>query len=474
MSVTWPRGFRAAAVIAGIKPSGRPDLALIVRDDASGTGGGLGGAHAVGAAVGAAGVAGAVGAAVHAPGVGCAMVFTRNNLVGAPVVVGRRLRAGLMDGTGRVPRAILINAGNSNAATGERGVRDALSCCAAAAGLIGCTQQEVVPCSTGVIGRLLAVENIERALPGLVGLLSAGESADAAAGGAIMTTDRVPKAARREVAIDGMTVRIGAIAKGAGMIAPRLDSAKGMPTPSATMLAFVTTDAPIDSVTMQAALEAAMDETFNRISVDNHASCSDTVLCLSSGLAATKATAAASTTAKPTGVAASADAGSRGPNIVAGTKAYAAFAAALKDVCADLAMQIVQDGEGATRVFEVNVTGAPDNAAADRIASEVVNSPLVKCAVHGRDPNWGRIVTAAGNAGIAFDVATCALSIGPVEVFRGGQPMAEALNDPRLKDAMGAKMVVFALRVGNGVGKGRMTGCDLTAEYVSINAEYTT
>lgn len=420
MAVTYPAGFRAAALKAGIKPSGKIDLALIVRDAKS-----------------------------PRDRSGCAMVFTQNRLIGAPIVIGRDLRSRTLKGE-IVPSAVLINAGNSNSATGDQGVKDAKACCEAVARQLGLGSEDVVPSSTGVIGRLLPVEKITSRAAELVTCLASGEAADASAAEAIMTTDLVPKVARREIRLSGGTVRIGAIAKGSGMIAPRLDSAYAPLSPSATMLAFITTDAPIDSVLLQHALDAVAGVSFNCISVDNHASCSDTVVCMSSGQA--------------TGV----------DPLKAGSSELAVFTDALRSLCMDLAMQVVTDGEGATRIFTVRVSGTRNDLEASTIAREVVNSPLVKCAIHGQDPNWGRIVTAAGNAGVDFDINATSLSLGPVVVFEMGRPLPEALTDPRLKPTLAAKALIAELRVGSGPGRGHMIGCDLSAQYVRINADYTT
>lgn len=424
MSVTFPLGFTASGATAGIKPSGKPDLCLIARD-----------------------------AATDGGATGCAMVFTANAVTGAPVIVGKRRRAAVLSGALATPRAVLVNAGNSNAATGQQGVADAEACCAAAAALLACGSEGVVPSSTGVIGRALPVGKIIAALPGLAGSLARGESADAAAAAAIMTTDTVPKAARAEYRETApgqtRTIRLGAIAKGSGMIAPRLDSAFAPPAASATMLAFVTTDAPIASVALQRAAEAACSGSFDRVNVDNHPSCSDTVIVLASGAAG-------------------------GPPITLGTEAYDRFAKALRGVCEDLARQVIIDGEGATRIFRISIRGASSDDAARRMCAEVVSSPLVKCAIHGQDPNWGRIVTAAGNAGVWFDTAHASLTIGGVEVYRSGVPLGEALGDPRLKGAMAGKEVLLELVVGHGPGAWWMIGCDLSKDYVTINAEYTT
>ena len=420
MSVTFPLGFRAAAATAGIKPSGKPDLALIVRDE----------------------VPGAVA--------GCAMSFTRNQLVGAPVIIGQAARSTALAG-GRAVRAVLINAGNSNAATGEQGLLAARACMAAVAERLTSAAEEVLPSSTGVIGRPFPVAKVTAAIPGLTQSLARGDAADTAAAAAIMTTDLVPKTARAQVELDGVTIRIGAMAKGSGMIAPRLDSATPA-LPSGTMLAFITTDAPIASTDLQAALDQVTDDTFNAISVDNHPSCSDTVVVLSSGQAV--------------------DGGVQA--VRRGDKRFAVFTKALHELCWNLANQIVTDGEGATRVFDVYITGAPSVQAARAVAREIVNSPLVKCAIHGRDPNWGRIVTAAGNAGVPFNPNRASLSLGPVRVYNKGVPMVEALSDHRLADHLAGKRIAVNLELGAGPAAARMVGCDLSAQYVSINADYTT
>ncbi len=426
MSITFPGGFRAWGTRAGIKPSGKPDLAMIVRDGPTDR-------------------------------AGSAMVFTRSVIVGAPVIIGREARASLLSPVGSpgrlaALRAVLVNAGNSNSATGQPGIDDARACMSAAAALLGCDAREVLPSSTGIIGRPLPVDKITRQLPELHASLARGDEADRRAAEAIMTTDMRPKTSRREVVIDGRAIRIGAIAKGSGMIAPRLDSARGPSAPSATMLAFITTDAFVASADLQDLLERTSGASFERISVDNHPSCSDTVVCVASGA-------------------------SPGPRLVPGTAGFVAFASAMAEVCDELSMAIIRDGEGATRIFRVRVRGAAREADAAMIAREVVNSPLVKCAIHGRDPNWGRLVTAAGNAGVSFDPHLASLKIGPVEVFRAGVPITPALSDPRLKDAMsgGAQgLVECELTIGDGPGESFMIGCDLSREYVTINADYTT
>ncbi len=431
MSITRPLGFRAAATTAGIKPSGRPDLALIVCDTITPLA--LKG-H---------------GATIESR-LASAAVFTRNAVVGAPIEVGRHWRARHLQGRASALRAVLINAGCSNAATGEAGVQDAKLTMRMAASLIGCSHDEVMPSSTGVIGHRLPVSKIEAALPALVKSLARGHEADAQASHAIMTTDLVPKQAHREIEVHGHAIHIGAIAKGSGMIAPRLDSAADTGgSPYGTMLAFITTDICLNRTCLQLALQYACRESFDCVSVDAHPSCSDTVLLLASG----------ATPVRP---------------FHREDPEFHGFQAALTSLCQELATKVVRDGEGATRLFRIDVRGASGNDAAAAMARAVVDSPLVKCAIHGRDPNWGRIVTAAGNTGFAFDPAEASLTIGGVEVYSAGVPTELGKTDPRLIAAMNTDPVICELIVGTGPGRAWMMGCDLSAEYVRINADYTT
>jgi len=400
-SITRCRGFTAAGGTCGVKPSGKPDLMLLTAE------------------------------------VPCAAaaVFTRNRVVGAPVTVNQRhLRA-----TGSVARAIVCNSGFSNSATGARGIRDAEAMCRAVAARVGCSPEQVLVCSTGVIGRPMPMTKI---LPGIArthGRLARGPRADAAAAAAILTTDLAAKSAARRLSLEGRSVNLGGIAKGSGMIAPDL----------ATMLVFITTDCAITPRALQAALRQAARKSFNRISVDQHTSPSDTVLVLASGLAGHR------------------------PIATSSGRGYVAFLAALTDLCRDLAYQIVADGEGATRVFRVRVSGARSVDDADRVGRAIVNSPLVKTAVHGADPNWGRIVTAAGYSGAAIRVERMSLAINGVTVYRRGVPVA--VRAPRrLAAIMRRKEITFTLDVGLGSASVEWLGCDLSRGYIRINADYTT
>lgn len=456
MSITRPMGFRAAATTAGIKPSGKSDLALIVCD--------------IPAPDSPAGrIAAKEGVAIESR-LSSAAVFTRNQVVGAPVELGRKWRSAYLtnwergaematkSGVGPL-RAVLINAGCSNAATGSAGVEDAKVTMRAVAERYGCAMECVLPSSTGIIGHRLPVDKITNAMPAITQGLARNKDADEATARAIMTTDLVPKSAHREIEINGHAVHLAAICKGSGMIAPSLDAwgeIGGPPgSPHGTMLAFITTDACIDAPCLQMALEHACRESFDRVSVDAHPSCSDTVICMASGHAAMAP-------------------------IHRNDPAFFGFQQALTSLCEELAMKVVRDGEGATRVFRVEVKGARSNDEAVKIARAVVDSPLVKCAIHGKDPNWGRIVTAAGNAGVKFDPAESSLTLsaasggGSVEVYRHGLPTGVSKTDAKLLAAMNADPVLATLTVGHGPGHGFMLGCDLSAKYVSINADYTT
>ncbi len=409
-SVTLPRGFRAAGTTCGIKPSGKPDMSLIVAD------------------------------------VPCAAaaVFTTNRVPSAPVTVGRRhIRSGKA-------RAFVINSGCANAATGKQGEANAIAMCKHVAEVMQAqgtpiSPREVLPSSTGVIGPQLPMDKIARGIGQLAAGLSRGPEADRQAAQGIMTTDLVPKAGNVSFKLNGRTVRIGGIAKGSGMIAPNL----------ATMLVYLATDAAISPAMLRQALRTATGASFNRISVDQHTSPSDTVAILASGLAGHK-------------------------TITATGRAFRLFVEKLTDLCKNLAYQIVQDGEGATRVFHVTVTGARSEREADRVARAVVDSPLVKTAVHGCDPNWGRIVTAAGYAGVPITPAKLTLTIGKlgrpgVTVFSKGVPCdLTKAQQRRLDSAMTAHDVAFTLTLGRGKAEVTWLGCDLSREYIRINADYTT
>ena len=398
-----PKGFRAAGVRCGLKPSGALDLALVVSDRPCTT----------------------------------AAVTTTNRSVGAPVVVVREhLRH-------RGTRAIVCNSGNANVATGRKGHTDAISMTRQVAERIGCAPHHVLPASTGVIGHMLDMKKIGRGIDDASDALDRGGAADANAATAILTTDLVAKPAHRRIRLGRHQVTIGGIAKGSGMIAPNM----------ATMLAFVTTDADVARPVLARALRRATADSFNRISVDQHTSPSDMVIVLANGAAGNPRVATEGAHAKK-------------------------LADAIADLCSDLAYQIVRDGEGANRVIRVTVRRASSRADADRVAQAVVNSPLVKTAVHGGDPNWGRIVTAAGYSGAALDTNRLSLHIGPKRdacVFRRGGPVKlDAKQTRRLERLMRGDEVRFTLDLGLGTAETEWLGCDLSRDYVRINADYTT
>jgi glutamate N-acetyltransferase / amino-acid N-acetyltransferase len=350
-----------------------------------------------------------------------AAVFTKNRVVAAPVVVARRnLRAA----RGRV-RALLVNAGNANCAT-RTGEQVALECVEATARALGTKPEEVLPASTGVIGVELDARLIIDALPALVAGLSADRFEDAAR--AIMTTDLAMKTAFAQV----KGARIAGMTKGSGMIHPRM----------ATTLAFVTTDAVIAPDALRTALKRACEKTFNRISVDGDTSTNDTLAVLANGASGAR------------------------PRVTA-------FQDALSEVLESLARQIVKDGEGAKKLITIDIEGATSERAAERIARCIANSPLVKTAIGGSDPNWGRILCAAGNSGIAFDPRRVDIDLQGVAVCREG--LAADFSEDELKARLDEPecSVKFTIR-GRGRGKARFWTCDFTEEYIRINGSYRT
>jgi len=390
--VTFARGFRGAVAAAGVKHGvpERDDVAVIASDRPC-TAAGL---------------------------------FTTNQVIAAPCVVTRRhLAAGTL-------RAIVVNSGNANACTGEQGEHDAVAMARAAAALVGSTPFEVAVASTGVIGVPLPVERIAKAVAGMKLSPDAGESVARA----IMTTDTKPKLAQREVTLSRGSVRLGGVAKGAGMIHPQM----------ATLLAFVTCDADVDAPTLRAALGSAADRTFNAISIDGDTSTNDMLLVVANGAS----------------------------GVTVGEPDLPAFTDALTTICADLAQQVVADGEGVTRVFEVHVRGALSDAEAKLAARTITTSNLVKTAIHGADPNWGRILAAAGRSGARVDQTRASVRIGDQAVYADGAP--RVFDAAAVRRIFSAARIAIEVDLGVGAGEARAWGTDLSAEYVRINAEYTT
>jgi glutamate N-acetyltransferase/amino-acid N-acetyltransferase len=391
-----PRGFRTGAVKAGIKPSGGLDLALLVAESPCAAAG----------------------------------TFTTNRVCAAPVKWCREhLPASDV-------RAIVVNAGNANAATGREGDANAARTASAAARLLGCRPEQVLVASTGVIGRQLPMDRLEEGLSRAWSALSAEESGFRTSAQAILTTDTRPKIISLPIAGGSQPYSLLGMAKGAAMIGPRM----------ATMLAFLLTDAPVGAEQLQPILSEAVDNSFNCLSVEGHTSTNDTVLILSNSTGREAALQGASLTS---------------------------FASAVRSACETLAQLMAADGEGATHFITIDVEGCASREEARTIARGVADSALVKTAIHGADPNWGRIVSAAGYVGVPFREAELSLWINGVAVYQAGTPTqfdAGSLS----ADLRANRDVHLRLTFERGDGRIRFWTCDLTAEYVRLNADYTT
>ena len=356
-------------------------------------------------------------------------VFTVNRAQAAPIIVSRRNLATAAGHT----RAIVVNSGCANACTGGDGMQHAEAMAARTASTIGCAIGEVLVASTGVIGVKLDIDKVTRGISAAASALAVEGGNDAAR--AIMTTDPFPKTASVEVTTAAGSFRVGGIAKGSGMIEPNM----------ATMLGFVTMDAAVEPALLQRALKAVVDDTFNAITVDGECSTNDCVFALANGAS----------------------------GVVLGSDDYPVLIEALRQVCEPLAIGIVRGGEGATKLVTVRVTGAASDADARRAARAIANSPLVKTAIHGGDPNWGRLVAVAGRSGSEFVLERAIVRIGPIELFSSGVPHDE--RAPQAAEYLKGKDLVVSVDLGTGgSGTSQMWTCDLSAEYVRINAEYRT
>ena len=403
--ITAPKGFMAAGISAGLKSTGGKDLALILSQT-----------EAIAAGV-----------------------FTTSQVRAACVDYCRqRLQAKAS------ARAILCNAGQANAATGEPGWSDAIESAELLAQELNVSPNAVLLASTGVIGKRIKMDALRQALPQLVRRADEKGGADAAE--AITTTDLVSKEIALETTIEGRPVRIGGIAKGSGMIAPNM----------ATMLGFITCDAAVSTGLWHEMLKRAVDKSFNQITVDGDTSTNDCVLALANGQSRTTAITEKSQNAKK-------------------------LEGMLTEVCQYLAKAIARDGEGATCLIEVHVGGAPDDKAASQVAKTIAGSSLVKSAVFGRDPNWGRIAAAAGRAGVKFHQDELNIRLGDIVLMQNGQPLEfdrSAASNYLASAAAGEYLkedtVLISVEIGVGSGKSTAWGCDLTYKYVEINAEYTT
>jgi len=386
-------GFRFSGISAGIKKHGKKDLGLICAD-------GL---------------------------VSAAGLFTTCSVKAAPVVLDMdRLKGGKV-------RAVIVNSGNANACTGDQGMMDAVETCKLLANELGVVESEVLVSSTGVIGQKLPVEKIYSAIPELVSSLDAN-SADSFTE-SIMTTDSFPKMHSVTKIIGGKEVTVAGIAKGAGMISPNM----------ATMLAYIMTDADIDSKMLDHALKVATEASFNSITVDGDMSTNDTVIALASGAS--------------------------GVHIAEGEAGHLKFLEMLEDVMIALAKMIVKDGEGATKLVEINIRGADTKDDARRAALKIANSPLVKTAFYGEDANWGRIAAAVGGAGIAMVEAKLDIFFGGVQIVKGGLFAGGDAEEKATKE-MKKDEIILVVDLNLGPHEARIWTCDLTHDYIRINAEY--
>ncbi|PWA92700.1 arginine biosynthesis bifunctional protein [Artemisia annua] len=403
--VTAAEGFNAAGMYGGLRALGpKPDLALVTCD-------------------------------VDAVAAG---TFTKNVVAAAPVVYCKRTLE-----KSKTARAVLINAGQANAATGDAGYQDVIDCSNALAKLLQVRPDEILIESTGVIGQRIKKEPLLNSLPKLISLLSPSVEAADTAAVAITTTDLVSKSVAVELEIGGTRIRIGGMAKGSGMIHPNMG----------TLLGVITTDALIDTDVWRKMVQIAVNRSFNQITVDGDTSTNDTIIALASGLS--------------------------GSNMISALQSSEAtqLQMCLDAVMQGLAKSIAWDGEGATCLVEVTVTGAGGEAEAAKIARSVASSSLTKAAIYGRDPNWGRIACAAGYAGIPFDSNALRIALGDILLMEGGQPLPfdRSAASNYLKEAGDAHGTVkIQISIGDGPGAGTAWGCDLSYDYVKINAEYTT
>ena len=357
-----------------------------------------------------------------------AAVYTTNKVLAAPVVVSKEH----LERSGGMARAIVVNSGCANSCTGDTGMRDARAMAEETARLVGCPVEQVLVASTGVIGVALPMDKVRSGIPAAFGALGADQGPAAAR--AIMTTDLAPKEAAAKITIAGREASIGGMCKGAGMIEPMM----------ATMLGFLTTDAAMPKALLDRALREAVDQTFNAITVDGDSSTNDCVLLLASGAS----------------------------GVTVDEASYATFAAGLTAVCRELALAIVRGGEGATKLVQVNVTGAASAAEARKAAKVIANSLLVKTAIHGGDPNWGRLICAAGRAGVAFDASRAGVTMGSIVLFKDGQPHDELA--PAAAEYLKGTELTIGVDLGAGSASSTVWTCDLSAEYVRINADYRT
>jgi len=395
--ITSAKDFLAAGVSCGLKKSGRLDLALLVCPS----------------------------------GANAAAMFTTNKIVSAAVQVSKN------HVKSRKIFAVVVNSGNANACTGERGLQNAIKMCSQTAELVGTEPNEVLVASTGIIGEQMPMKKITSGISKAAAKLSASASAGLDFAKAIMTTDKKVKRAVHKFRISGKNVTIAGIAKGAGMIGPDM----------ATTLCFITTDAAISKALLAKSLREAIENSLNRLTVDGWQSTNDTAIILTSGAAGNRP-------------------------IIKQCPRYKKFSKELKLLCQDLARQMVLDAEGATKSFKVVVKSAASKADAAKAAKAVADYDLVKCAVHGSDANWGRIICAVGSCGVKLNERKLTCKIGDVTVFKNGKPAK--FDSKKVKKIISQKEHTITIELGAGKASDFYYGCDLSKEYVTINANYHT
>ena len=393
--ITYPKGFLAAGVKAGIKKSGNLDVAVIYTEKEAAAAG----------------------------------TFTKNAVAAAPVHISKAVIAA------HKARAIVANAGCANACTGEQGEADAIAMQEIAAKALGCEAQEIIVASTGLIGQHLPMDKVEKGIKNAATALSVSGSMDA--GAAIITTDTYPKSGTASVLIDGTEVRFGVIAKGSGMIRPDM----------ATVLCFITTDADIDALLLQEALSEVIEHSLNMISIDGDMSTNDMAIILANGAAGN-------------------------PKIRKKDAAYEAFKETLLALCQGISERIAADGEGETKFLTIHVKGAKSFLDAKTIGMSVANSPLVKTAFFGEDPNWGRVICAVGYAGVPMNPNHVTVKFGGIPVYAGGVGVPYSAD--ALYDVMKAHDIVIEIDMGEGSREAKVWTCDFSYEYVKINGEYHT
>jgi glutamate N-acetyltransferase/amino-acid N-acetyltransferase len=400
--VTAPKGFLASGIRAGIKKSGKPDLALLYSEK---------------------------------PAV-AAGIFTTNAFKASPV------KLSIANLKNKTHQAIVVNSGNANCANGRQGDADALAMAGYIAKGMALGKSEVLVASTGIIGHRLPVRKIEMKAPELIAGLSLKGGSDLA--GAILTTDTVKNEIAVKVKLGGEVVTIGGAAKGGGMMHPLMKKAGR----HATMLGFITTDASISKAMLARALSDAADKSFNMISVDGDMSTNDSLFIMANGLAGNR-------------------------KITGAGKDYQVFLEAFRGFCISLAKMLAADGEGATKLVEINVVGAKTDESARIIARKISTSNLLKCAIFGEDPNWGRVAASAGSAGVDFDPGSTDIYLGPEKVLSSGSSM-KTFDKEKVRKYIKGKEVFIKVDLKSGKGSATAWTCDFPKEYVTINSEYST